>query len=527
MLGIQRLNAKKTQPNLRIIFIKPLKGKDEAIAQDFLERIAAQCRMQPPLLTFPSPPYSLLLPLHLACGKLTQQHNRLRWKPPVPIMKEHHLSVTTLEEYEPNREFVGRNFNGGEIIQLVLKAPGSGHWLPFNYVQMVMMHELAHCVQMNHSRAFWKVRNLYAEQMRTLWARRYTGEGMWGRGALLGSGEFENNAMAEGEDLPEHLCGGTYRSRRRKRKGKGGVAELSYQEKKQRRIEKKFGKNGVSLGADDDVKAKLEKGKRTQAAPRVAGSNRGRELRAAAALARFEEKKPEPEEQEEGEEGSDESDYEDAEDADLGADDALDINGKKLRDPKGNRMVKVCEDENPNDEDAANELQELQSSITIFFSPRNPEDTKAITGSGSASVASHSNTAQTRARNASPRVSDNTVFGESHVGGQVGPSSSMTKNTPKSLDPDERRPPPAKVLPALHPPPKPGNKSPSCPVCSFENEAIAVTCSMCSNVLDPDSVPGTWSCQSASCQGGVFLNAGDCGTCGVCGQRKSAGSLDG
>lgn len=44
-LGIQRLNAKKTQPNDRVIFIKPLKGKDESIAQDFLERIAAQCRM--------------------------------------------------------------------------------------------------------------------------------------------------------------------------------------------------------------------------------------------------------------------------------------------------------------------------------------------------------------------------------------------------------------------------------------------------------------------------------------------------
>lgn len=43
-LGIQRLNAKKTQPNDRVVFIKPLKGKDEAIAQDFLERIAAQCR---------------------------------------------------------------------------------------------------------------------------------------------------------------------------------------------------------------------------------------------------------------------------------------------------------------------------------------------------------------------------------------------------------------------------------------------------------------------------------------------------
>lgn len=44
-LGIQRLNAKKTQPNDRVVFIKPLKGKDETVAQDFLERIAAQCRM--------------------------------------------------------------------------------------------------------------------------------------------------------------------------------------------------------------------------------------------------------------------------------------------------------------------------------------------------------------------------------------------------------------------------------------------------------------------------------------------------
>lgn len=55
-------------------------------------------------------------------------------------MKEHHLSVMSLEQYEFNREFVGRNFNAGEIIQLVLKSQ-SGRWLPFEYVQMVMMHE--------------------------------------------------------------------------------------------------------------------------------------------------------------------------------------------------------------------------------------------------------------------------------------------------------------------------------------------------------------------------------------------------
>ena len=55
-------------------------------------------------------------------------------------MKSNYLSVRSLEEYEPNREFVGRNFNAGEVIQLVLKSQ-SGRWLPFNYVQMVMMHE--------------------------------------------------------------------------------------------------------------------------------------------------------------------------------------------------------------------------------------------------------------------------------------------------------------------------------------------------------------------------------------------------
>jgi len=60
--------------------------------------------------------------------------------PVVPVMREHHLYVMSLEEYEPNSEFLGRNFNGGEVIQLVLKSR-TGRWLPFEFVQMVMMHE--------------------------------------------------------------------------------------------------------------------------------------------------------------------------------------------------------------------------------------------------------------------------------------------------------------------------------------------------------------------------------------------------
>lgn len=55
-------------------------------------------------------------------------------------MKRSYLSVRSLDEHEPNAEFVGRNFNAGEVIQLVLRSQ-SGRWLPFNYVQMVMMHE--------------------------------------------------------------------------------------------------------------------------------------------------------------------------------------------------------------------------------------------------------------------------------------------------------------------------------------------------------------------------------------------------
>jgi len=273
-------------------------------------------------------------------------------------MREHHLSVTTLEEYEPNREFVGRNFNAGEVIQLVLKTR-SGHWLPFNYVQMVMMHELAHCVQMNHSRAFWAVRNAYAEQLRALWARSYTGEGLWGRGALLGTGAWERDTAPAGEPLPEHLCGGTYRSRGRKRKPK-----VSYREQKERRIRKKFGVKGEVLGEDEEVKRKLE-GKSIAAKPRVAGSARGRELRAAAALARFEAVKKEEVKKEEKEVVVlDEDDIETASEAETESGDeegdATEVDGRKILDGKGNRMVKVCEDENPDDADAKNELSELK-----------------------------------------------------------------------------------------------------------------------------------------------------------------------
>ncbi|KAL2161472.1 hypothetical protein VTH06DRAFT_8034 [Thermothelomyces fergusii] len=442
-LGIQRLNAKRSHPNDRIVFIKPLKGPDEKIAQDFLERIAAQC---------------------------------------VPIMREHHLSVMSLEEYEPNPEFVGRNFNAGEVIQLVLKAR-SGHWLPFNYVQMVMMHELAHCKQMNHSRAFWAVRNRYAEQMRALWSRGFTGEGLWGRGTLLSTGEFEKNVVGPGEPLPEHLCGGTYRSRGRKRKAK--TSSLTYKEQKERRILKKFGANGVALGEDPQAKQRLE-GKRVASKPRVAGSARGRELRAAAALARFEQQKKEElkakeeEEKEEAETGSETESGDDCEDEAISGPDAVDIDGKKLLDSKGRGMVRVCEDENPDDQDAQDELRELRS-----YGLRMPTCKPA---------SAHQRNPPTKR------------------------ASNSKTEAPPEADPSKRQP-------ETHHGAEPAQALLACPMCTFINEPGATICAMCANTLRPEGMLDTWACQSETCKGSKYRNAGDCGVCGVCGERRPSSGL--
>ena len=426
-------------------------------------------------------------------------------------MRDHQLSVMTLEEYEPNRQFVGRNFNAGEIIQLVLKSPGSGRWLPFEYVQMVMMHELAHCKQMNHSRAFWAVRNQYATHMYGLWAKGYKGDGIWGRGAKLGSGEWEKNTIRPDEALPEHLCGGTYRSRRRKRKAK---PTLTYQERKDRRILKKFGKNGVALGADDEAKVKLEKGKKIQAKPRVAGSARGRELRAAAALARFEQKKTEEtkvkdEEEDETESGSG-SDYDDGDVSDQALKDAVDLDGSQLKDGQGRNMVRVCQDEDADDPEARNELDELRD---VF------RNGVADAGSTGDAVGQSS---QRRIKlepgeesmiTAPEKANGPPILGSGQKEHSTTAESSSIRIKREPSDPTTS-PAPEDHTPA------PGADKQTCGLCSFANQPLAVTCGMCANVLDPTTTPRAWRCEGEACRESPYRNSGDCGVCGLCGERR-------
>jgi hypothetical protein len=430
-------------------------------------------------------------------------------------MRENTLSVMTLEEFPPNREFVGRNFNAGEVVQLVLKSPSTGRWLPFEYVQMVMMHELAHCKQMNHSKAFWTVRNQYATQMYGLWAKGYTGDGLWGRGASLRTGEWEKNTVLAGEVLPEHLCGGTYRSRGRKRKAK---PTLTYQEKKERRILKKFGKNGMALGADDETKVKLEKGKKVQGKPRVAGSARGRELRAAAALARFEQAKPEPDvKDEDATDSGSESEYEDG---DLDSRDALDLDGSRLVDGKGRGMIKICEDEVLDDPGARDETKELRDVLRgkVKTEPIEIDDeegepsgnhTNDLTQSGDdpqarslwdipaapsrrqppKGLTSSKGKSRTDERNTTRHITKNST-------GDDQATSMSTQNTKDS----------ARV---------------ECGICTFSNSDSALRCEMCANVLRQTSDPDAWMCQSDMCKTKKYINAGDCGVCGLCGKKPS------
>jgi hypothetical protein len=484
---------------------------------------------------------------------------------------EEHSLLTT------KTKFIGRNFNAGEVIQLVLKSR-SGAWLPFRHVQMVMMHELAHCKQMNHSKAFWSVRDAYAGELRGLWDRNYSGEGFWGRGQTVLSGEYTNNTMPSAADLPEHTCGGTFRrsGRKRKRKSKEDTPKITYAERQQRRILKKFGKNGTTLGDDESMRVKLEEGKKkAKGKPRVAGSARGRDLRAAAALARFETAKKE--EVKEEEDSDTESEYDDWP---LTDDEAVaNQDGNRVKDGKGHEMVRVCEVEDEEDDNVKREIQELHD--VESYIPRGLPTTKNIhssyqikeeDGSPTASEdedlpaltfvkparkerkqASKKKIAQLLPDddNGSPTASEDdddlpelTFTGrpskriEATVSGLTSKTASdgkpgtkdRTKATvglpkPKPIatkDAAKYKKQSAVSKSKKKDEPQPAETQGTCACCSCINEPTALVCIVCSNVLNTRAMPNHWRCQSLACRGGEYINMGDYGICQVCGAKKPA-----
>ena len=502
-LNTLRLNHQQSDhPNDRIIFIKtlqrPVLQKAESDrAELVLKAIAAQC---------------------------------------FPIMKGHYLQVTTLEEYEPNPEFIGRNFNNGEIIQLVIKSK-SGAWLPLNMIQMVMMHELAHNSHMNHGKDFWKTRNTYAEEMRKLWSKGYTGDGLWGRGYTLSSlQDAVGGNLAQAQELADlPLCGGTYRTRTKKQKAKAN--DLTWKEKRDKRIEKKFGKNGNSLGEDEDAKLRLQILSKVKGAsvskPRVAQSKRGRELRAAAALARFDTNKKEVADVDAAlkvndEEMETESEYEEA---DGSEEDARDHKGNKLHDMEGHSVVRVCEEEDADDAEVKNEMEELANLESSQVHDENYIDpTKAFSQD---------------IDNSSPvpaSVASGTDLEDLRAGHPVEPPPNDTEAQPEGLHyersdtepiPDEeleeikkqyqRDAQLARIAANLHTRIQSTMDQTTdihCPMCSMSNDNLRGTCMACAHVLDPHKDPRHWRCTSEACTAIDYINAGDCGVCNICGARR-------
>ncbi|KAK6361361.1 hypothetical protein TWF730_005095 [Orbilia blumenaviensis] len=449
-LGFERLNERAQRPNKNINFIKPLDGPDKAIAQDILERVAAIV---------------------------------------YPIMKKNHLYVMALEEFPPNREFWGRNFNAGEVIQLVLKNPHNAKkW-----------H--------NHSRRFHKHRLGYVSELAELKGKGYTGEGFWGKGTSLHpSANLTGDQQIPKEELPEDLCGGVYRRVKKKRDPR---KKVDYQEQKRRRIIKKFGSlEGNTVGGDDELRLELEKGKKPKGKPRVASSARGRDLRAEAALKRFETQKKEEEAKKE-ENVDSESESESEGEGEL----------VKLEDDEVD-MKAMMEEMSAL---ACGGSQASESSKDAFPEIGNNND--SITASSSRSVETPTNkpgrsdVRQTRKQKKEPAV---IVLSDDDDMPQVTTSKSVANKLRKETDTKKpgtlQSSTPAKVVNLEE-----GEKEIQerlCGACQMSNDHNMITCMVCSNVLR-EGVQA-WKCKSESCKNSDsgYRNSIDVLYCGVCGRKR-------
>ncbi|CAZ79482.1 unnamed protein product [Tuber melanosporum] len=443
------INPRKRPPNANITFITALPGEDYDVALDYLERIAA--------IVF-------------------------------PVMRDNGLAVMSLDEFPATMEFWGRNFNAGEVIQLVLKNPNTGAWLPFSFVQRVMIHELAHIKQMNHSRSFWSVNSKFSTQLQVLRAKGYTGEGFWSAGRTLLSERHTHDQPLAEDDMPKSLCGGTYRSYEKRKSTQDAnyrakKPKLTYAERQQYRKERKFGPSeGEKVGADDNTRSVLEHGKKSTAAPRIAQSARGRELRAAAALKRFEVLKVE---RVEGGVG-DESDSNTESKGDWDEDEKkVDVGGGKYLDACGHGTAWECFD----------------------------EESTGMSGKGKGREQPRGSTSNNSAKKDAVDLTNDDS--------QAPPPNCK----PQTLNPPLALPNPQNPILSLSSRPKakaPNEASKTtCTACSFANDPTSTLCCVCANVLNPGRMKNAWKC---SCYGDLrYMNPGDAGICGVCGGRGGRG----
>lgn len=339
--------------------------------------------------------------------------------------------------------------------------------------------------------------------------------------------------------MPDNLCGGTYRSAKRPEKRK-----LTYAERQQKKKERLFGKgDGEKMGSNEKLRASLEKGKSKKAVavkPRVAQSQRGRDLRLEAALRRQQALEAESSastasKKEESED--DDSEYEtDVEE------ETVDVGG-------GHRMVRV--EAEGQDEDEWNEFKEEMNSMCSATSLNGNKATsshasalrkrKAEASSSSASGSNSSASKQKLFKDGSETEdSENEVEIVQPKKEKRTPAREIAKARAKEVSEvkgDDETPPPPSRVPSRGEgsgeqtkfklsrngngtiddglPPSPSaahqgtvknegkdlvftSEAIPCSMCTMDNAPEVALCAVCGNVLDPKRTP-SWKCTSATC----------------------------
>ncbi|KZT22356.1 WLM-domain-containing protein [Neolentinus lepideus HHB14362 ss-1] len=221
-----------------------------------------------------------------------------------PIMKAHGFVVNSFEEYEYNQVFAGRNWEAGEIVELVLRRP-DGRFYPNSWLLSTLCHELAHIKHMNHGPAFQALWRQLNREVHSLQVKGYYGDGYWSSGQRLLDSASVGGQTITTEDLPEYMCGGAQnrarpaRRRRRRPTAAGPSNHTGAQTAKRRKAGSRVAAQGVFKGKGaalnedigDEEDKKVGTGFRKKAARHIYYrshfSKRAREERALAAERRL------------------------------------------------------------------------------------------------------------------------------------------------------------------------------------------------------------------------------------------------
>ncbi|KAH7341715.1 WLM domain-containing protein [Rhizoctonia solani] len=192
-----------------------------------------------------------------------------------PVCKKHGFNVNSFEEYEYNTVFLGRNWNAGETIEIVLRrSDGSFHNI--QHLIQVVCHELAHIKHMNHLAEFQQLNAQLCHEVAALRTKGYYGDGLYSSGTRLSdSAEVAGLGLGASDfDLPEYMCGGAQERRRAstlRRAPRQGAAPKQKRRKAGTRVTSKYafvgqGNTLNSHAAGEDKKKGTGFGKRTQSA---------------------------------------------------------------------------------------------------------------------------------------------------------------------------------------------------------------------------------------------------------------------